>query len=551
MFNFEESSLQSYKELAQFLDVPEHDKKNQEEKAKILNKTYKLKYQTPYTKSIEDFSPLQVAITLKKLSHFDTLLEMQRDCTIWIPRTAAWALTYDLFEAFDYLFNKEASRILLKNDSSYGTCILERATFKNRPDLIEEILALPMYKQINKDNAVKWLNGAVTSENIATLNVLLKFEPIIAETANQSILKSAFSTSNKAIINRLLSVPKVLQYIKENYRQYQAEYSRYVKPFLVSKKNGNFNTQNNIESFDNTPIELFMGTKPTSNSSSFWNTLSRAETATQRNFNQLETLIVCCKKGVVEDLKQCLAREVHKKDNRGTALYWALCYGHEDCVRELIAVDVPVQPKHYYAAALIPEDKNEKTNAVDLYKLIRKSSGARTTDYPSMILEGNLDEIQQVLPDLDQEKASAYLYKLLSLDHINCVRSILEQSNVSLEPRHYFAAAQDKDHISAKKIYDYLAFYQIKSANLHAIHAEDILGVHANAPDWVIKKTYKALLLEFHPDKNPNDTKRAEEAAKKINTAKEKLFEHKGRDSAREEFFTTNFPQFASVAFNI
>ncbi|WP_298626957.1 DnaJ domain-containing protein [uncultured Legionella sp.] len=408
-----------------------------------------------------------------------------------------------------------------------------------------------MYKQINKDNAVKWLNGAVISKNIDTLNVLLKFEPIIAEATNQSILKSAFSTSNKAIINRLLSVPEVLQYIKGNYRQYQAEYYRYVEPFLASNNSGNFNTQNNFESFADTPFERFMGTEPTLNPSSFWNTLSRPETTTQRNFNQLETLIACCKAGVVKDLKQCLAREVHKKDNKGTALYWALCYGHEDCVRELIAVDVPIQPKHYYAAALIPENKNEKTNAVDLYKLIRKSSGARKTDYPLMILEGNLDELQHALPDLDQEKASAYLYKLLSLGHINCVRSILEQSNVSLEPRHYFAAAQGKDHISAKKTYDCLAFYQIKPANLHAILAADILGVHANAPDWVIKKTYKALLLEFHPDKNPNDTKRAEEAPKKINTAKESLLAHKGRESVREDFFTTNFPQSASTAFNI
>ena len=46
-----------------------------------------------------------------------------------------------------------------------------------------------------------------------------------------------------------------------------------------------------------------------------------------------------------------------------------------------------------------------------------------------------------------------------------------------------------------------------------------ILGIEKNATESEIKKAYRKLALKWHPDKNPNNKKEAEEKFKKINEA--------------------------------
>lgn len=56
-------------------------------------------------------------------------------------------------------------------------------------------------------------------------------------------------------------------------------------------------------------------------------------------------------------------------------------------------------------------------------------------------------------------------------------------------------------------------------ANLSSDDYYKILGVAKNATDTDIKKAYRKLAIKFHPDKNPDDPKNAEDNFKKINEA--------------------------------
>ncbi|HAP66291.1 MAG TPA: molecular chaperone DnaJ, partial [Nitrospinae bacterium] len=51
----------------------------------------------------------------------------------------------------------------------------------------------------------------------------------------------------------------------------------------------------------------------------------------------------------------------------------------------------------------------------------------------------------------------------------------------------------------------------------------DVLGVHRNASDIEIKKAYRKLALQYHPDKNPDGDKRSEEKFKEATEAYEVL----------------------------
>ena len=46
-----------------------------------------------------------------------------------------------------------------------------------------------------------------------------------------------------------------------------------------------------------------------------------------------------------------------------------------------------------------------------------------------------------------------------------------------------------------------------------------ILDVNQNSDNETIKQAYRKLAMKWHPDKNPNDSKEAEEKFKKISEA--------------------------------
>lgn len=60
----------------------------------------------------------------------------------------------------------------------------------------------------------------------------------------------------------------------------------------------------------------------------------------------------------------------------------------------------------------------------------------------------------------------------------------------------------------------------------------DILGVPKNATSEQIKKAYRKLAFEYHPDRNPGDKKRAEEKFNKITEAYDVLVD----DSKRKNY---------------
>uniref|UniRef100_A0A0R3RL38 J domain-containing protein n=1 Tax=Elaeophora elaphi TaxID=1147741 RepID=A0A0R3RL38_9BILA len=54
-----------------------------------------------------------------------------------------------------------------------------------------------------------------------------------------------------------------------------------------------------------------------------------------------------------------------------------------------------------------------------------------------------------------------------------------------------------------------------------------ILGVPRNADDVAIRKAYRKLALQWHPDKNPNNNEVAEQKFKRISQAYEVLSDRK------------------------
>lgn len=59
--------------------------------------------------------------------------------------------------------------------------------------------------------------------------------------------------------------------------------------------------------------------------------------------------------------------------------------------------------------------------------------------------------------------------------------------------------------------------------------AAQILGIPLNATRAQLKKAYRALCMQYHPDKNPDD-KHAEEMFKKVNEANQVFLEYLERD---------------------
>ena len=260
------------------------------------------------------------------------------------------------------------------------------------------------------------------------------------------------------------------------------------------------------------------------------------------DFNDLNAFIDCCQKGDLEGLKKCLSLSTHKKDDKGSGLYNALAFGHEQCARELISSNVPIKSKHYFAAGLQPEDSKAKSNASALYYLLKEqpqqSSKKNPKFYPEWILKGDLAEIINQLDSspVDKQTASDYLYKLLTLKHWQCVRYLLSQ-DVVLEPRHFFAAGNSTDEKTAIKIFKLLAVYKIEVENLEAKTPHEILGVSEHAPDFVIKSAFKKLALAYHTDKNDVGVA----AIQEIIDAREKMLKDEKRDGNREKALNNLF----------
>ena len=55
----------------------------------------------------------------------------------------------------------------------------------------------------------------------------------------------------------------------------------------------------------------------------------------------------------------------------------------------------------------------------------------------------------------------------------------------------------------------------------------EVLGVEKTASEAEIKKAYRKMAIQYHPDKNPGD-KEAEEKFKEVNEAYEKIRKQRG-----------------------
>ena len=74
----------------------------------------------------------------------------------------------------------------------------------------------------------------------------------------------------------------------------------------------------------------------------------------------------------------------------------------------------------------------------------------------------------------------------------------------------------------------------------------DILGVEKNADSESIKKAYKKLAKQYHPDLNPEEVESSEEHFKKINEAYHVLIDEKERkkyDQFGSEYVPRKVPQ--------
>lgn len=72
--------------------------------------------------------------------------------------------------------------------------------------------------------------------------------------------------------------------------------------------------------------------------------------------------------------------------------------------------------------------------------------------------------------------------------------------------------------------------------------ARQVLGIDENASAEEIKRVYRRLVLKHHPDKNPEDTKGAEQRFKEINDAKEALLDKEGnkKEDSLDDLFNDN-----------
>ena len=91
---------------------------------------------------------------------------------------------------------------------------------------------------------------------------------------------------------------------------------------------------------------------------------------------------------------------------------------------------------------------------------------------------------------------------------------------------------------------------QIQPSLLVIVNYYDILGVDKNANSESIKKAYKKLAKEFHPDLNPEDIESSEEQFKKINEAYHVLIDEKERkkyDQFGSEYVPRKAPQWQAT----
>ena len=91
---------------------------------------------------------------------------------------------------------------------------------------------------------------------------------------------------------------------------------------------------------------------------------------------------------------------------------------------------------------------------------------------------------------------------------------------------------------------------QIQPILLISVNYYDILGVEKNADSESIKKAYKKLAKQYHPDLNPEEVESSEEHFKKINEAYHVLIDEKERkkyDQFGSEYIPRKAPQWQAT----
>jgi hypothetical protein len=231
------------------------------------------------------------------------------------------------------------------------------------------------------------------------------------------------------------------------------------------------------------------------------------------------TLISCAKRNDLDGLKRSINSKAHEADIEGNSLYYALSFGYDSCVNELISTSMKIKARHYFAASLSPDNRPKSKDTSSFYKKLRgkelSNSGVGlpvpfnadelkpTTVFPEAIINGDVAKLNEEFNKLrdrhgnlsiSAQALSDYLFYAISSSHILMARFLLTEY-AYLEPRHFYAAGIGKSEKDAVRMYKLLKHYEITLANLDGKTPHEKLGVNENAPASIVTKAFVRLAM--------------------------------------------------------